>query len=59
MDNNLARAVDNFEKFLEKIITNPPEGFSLDDINQVMKDYNIIRTAVATVMKDKEPLGKE
>ncbi|MHA2065734.1 MAG: hypothetical protein ACXABY_15260 [Candidatus Thorarchaeota archaeon] len=56
MTKDLASAIQNIEKLIEELINNPPEGFDMDRINGIVRDYNIVRTAVAAKMVDRDPL---
>lgn len=58
MTKDLASAIQNIEKLIEDLINNPPEGYDMVKINEIVKDYNIIRTAVAAKMVDRDPIGK-
>ena len=58
MTKDLATAIQSIEKLIEDLINNPPEGYDMTRINEIVKDYNIVRTAVATKMVDRDPIGK-
>jgi hypothetical protein len=51
MDNDLQQAINNIEKLIEQLINEPPEGL---DINQLVRDYNVVRRAVAGKLVNKE-----
>ena len=53
---NLQRAINNFEKLIEKLISDPPEGMDHMAINSLVQDYNLIRSACTEVLRDKDPL---
>ena len=58
MTKDLASAIQNIEKLIEDLINNPPEGYDMIRINEIVKDYNTVRSAVATKMVDRDPIGK-
>ena len=58
MTKDLASAIQNIEKLIEDLINNPPEGYDMVRINEIVKDYNIVRSAVAAKMVDRDPIGK-
>jgi len=58
MTKDLANAIQNIEKLIEDLINNPPEGYDMIKINEIVKDYNIVRAAVAAKMVDRDPIGK-
>ena len=50
MDNDLQQAINNIDKLIEQLINEPFEGL---DINQLLRDYNVVRRAIAEKMVDK------
>jgi len=58
MTKDLASAIQNIEKLIEDLINNPPEGYDMVKINEIVKDYNTVRSAVAAKMVDRDPIGK-
>jgi len=51
MDNDLQQAINNIEQLITKLINEPPEGL---DINQLVRDYNVVRRAVTEKLVNKE-----
>lgn len=51
MKNDLQQAINNIEQLIEQLINEPLEGV---DVNQLVRDYNVIRRAVTKVLVSNE-----
>ena len=52
MNDDLQKAIDNFDAVIHYLISNPPEDFNIN-LNELMKDYNLIRQELSKTLVDK------
>lgn len=52
MTDDLEKAINNFDKIVNYLISSPPEDLNLN-LNELMRDYNIIRQELSKSLVEK------